>query len=160
MQDPSIPLHRCPNIRKCREFHARFGSRLIDIFHFRLGNARPFVDVPDGVRLARKQPFMHSTWQYIGTFTQFAGGFTGTIKTLTLDVAAVIRRCAKDNDLSPDFRIYADLDVEFGSGWQKVPVSWRAYISCRLDDPTVAAPIYANLVPAGDDDSFVLVWSR
>ncbi len=45
----------------------------------------------------------------IGAFTQDDhGNYSGSIKTLTLDVkAATFRKVDKDNDKAPDFRIFS-----------------------------------------------------
>ena len=43
----------------------------------------------------------------IGTFTTTANGFTGTIKTLNLNVKARIERVENPSDKGPHFRIYA-----------------------------------------------------
>ena len=36
----------------------------------------------------------------------------------------------------------------------------REYLSVKLDDPSLPAPIYASLVEAEGPDEFTLVWSR
>jgi uncharacterized protein (DUF736 family) len=43
----------------------------------------------------------------IGTFTKNGEDFTGTVKTLALNVKAKIARAEKENDKAPDFRIFA-----------------------------------------------------
>lgn len=95
----------------------------------------------------------------IGTFTKTADGFTGTVKTLTLNVKATLRPSDQDNEKAPDFRIYAGT-VEFGAAWKKVSREDREYLSCKLDDPSFPAPIYASLVAAEDGETFSLIWSR
>jgi len=95
----------------------------------------------------------------IGTFTtNETGQFTGTIKTLTLNVKAIIRSAAKDNDKAPDFRVFAGT-VEFGAAWKKTSREDRDYLSLKLDDPSFPAPIYATLIE-GEDGEFRLIWSR
>jgi uncharacterized protein (DUF736 family) len=96
----------------------------------------------------------------IGTFTQQAdGSYVGAIKTLTLNVkAATIRpNEAKADDKAPDFRIFAG-QTEFGAAWKKTSREHRDYLSCKLDDPSFAVPIYASLVDA--DGGYSLIWSR
>ena len=89
----------------------------------------------------------------IGTFTtNDTGQFTGTIKTLTLNVKAIIRSAAKDNDKAPDFRVFAGT-VEFGAAWKKTSREDRDYLSLKLDDPSFPAPIYATLIE-GEDGEF------
>ena len=43
----------------------------------------------------------------IGTFASTANGFTGTIKTLNLNVKARIERVDNPSDKGPHFRIYS-----------------------------------------------------
>jgi uncharacterized protein (DUF736 family) len=96
----------------------------------------------------------------IGTFTknETGAGYTGSVKTLTLNVKAKIVPSEKENDKAPDFRIFAGA-TEFGAAWKKVgKESEREYLSVKLDDPSFPAPIYASLVEA--DDDFSLIWSR
>ena len=96
----------------------------------------------------------------IGTFTRDeSGAYTGTIKTLTLNVKASIKPVSKDNDKAPDFRITAS-GVEFGAGWRKAAKdSGAEYLSVKLDDPSFTAPVYATLVKA-EKDEHKLIWSR
>ena len=95
----------------------------------------------------------------IGTFTKSGDGFTGSVKTLTLNVKATVRAAEKSNDKAPDFRIFAGA-IEFGAAWKKTSKEERDYLSVKLDDPSFAAPIYASLVEAEDHESFNLIWSR
>ena len=95
----------------------------------------------------------------IGTFTQQAdGSYSGSIKTLTLNVkTAQLRANEKSDDKAPDFRIFSG-QTEFGAAWKKTSQQNRDYLSVKLDDPSFPAPIYAHLVDA--DDGYSLVWSR
>lgn len=97
----------------------------------------------------------------IGTFTRDENGnFTGSIRTLTLNVKAVLRAVAKDNDKAPDYRVQASGGVEFGAGWTKQARDGGAeYVSLKLDDPSFPAPIYASLVE-GQEGEHRLIWSR
>ena len=55
----------------------------------------------------------------IGSFTRGDDGvFTGTIRTLNINVKATIKPVAKDNERAPDHRVTAN-GVEFGAGWSK-----------------------------------------
>jgi uncharacterized protein (DUF736 family) len=95
----------------------------------------------------------------IGTFTQAENGtFTGTIKTLTLNVKASIRPSGKDNEKAPDYRVLAG-STEFGAAWKRTSREDRDYLSMKLDDPSFPAPIFANLVE-GEDGTHSLIWSR
>ena len=94
----------------------------------------------------------------IGTFTAADNGYTGSVKTLTLNVKqATLRKAEKDNDKAPDFRIFAG-QTEFGAAWKKTSRENRDYLSVKLDDPSFPAPIYASLVDA--DEGYSLIWSR
>src|SRR4051812_34106148 len=60
------------------------------------------------------------TWTMatIGTFTSSENGFSGSIRTLALNVKARIARIENPSDKGPHFRIYAG-NVELGAAWQK-----------------------------------------
>ena len=93
----------------------------------------------------------------IGTFTSTENGFSGSIRTLALNVKARIARIENPSDKGPHFRIYAG-NVELGAAWQKRSEQDRDYLSVKLDDPSFHAPIYASLVDA--DEGYSLIWSR
>jgi len=94
----------------------------------------------------------------IGTFTAQGDGYTGSIKTLTLNVRqAVLRPTEKNDDKAPDFRIL-DGQTEFGAAWKKTSQQHREYLSVKLDDPSFPGPIYASLVEV--DGGYSLIWSR
>ena len=96
----------------------------------------------------------------IGTFTTSDNGYTGSIKTLTLNIKAKFTASEKDNDKAPDYRIFAG-STEFGAAWKKtVRDSDREYLSVKLDDPSFPAPIYASLVKVEGEEGFTLIWSR
>lgn len=96
----------------------------------------------------------------IGTFTQANGAYTGTIKTLSLNVRSADFRpnTDKSDDKTPDYRIFSGA-IEFGAAWKRTSQQNRAYLSVKLDDPSFPAPIYASLVEV-EDGSHSLVWSR
>ena len=97
----------------------------------------------------------------IGTFTKSGNGYTGSVKTLTLNVKAKIAAAEKDSDKAPDFRIFAGA-TEFGAAWKKkAKETGREYLSVKLDDPSLPAPIYATLVELeSEENAFSLIWSR
>ncbi|AVC45386.1 MULTISPECIES: DUF736 domain-containing protein [Rhizobium] len=96
----------------------------------------------------------------IGTFTANENGFTGSIRTLALNVKARIARVDSPSDKGPHFRIYAG-NVELGAAWQKRSgESDRDYLSVKLDDPSFPAPIYATLSEVDGEDGYQLIWSR
>ena len=95
----------------------------------------------------------------IGTFTSTENGFTGSIRTLALNVKARIARVENPSDKGPQFRVYAG-SVELGAAWQKTSEQGRDYLSVKLDDPSFPAPIYASLVKVEGEEGFTLIWSR
>ena len=64
----------------------------------------------------------------IGTFTAADNGYTGSVKTLTLNVKAKFVATEKDNDKAPDYRIFAGA-TEFGAAWKKTAREVRPRIS-------------------------------
>ena len=99
------------------------------------------------------------TMAQIGTFTRAEdGSYTGTIKTLSLNIKArFIPAEASQNEKAPALRVMAG-NVEIGAAWQRTSKENTVYHSVKLDDPSFPAPIFANLVAI--DDAYALVWSR
>ncbi|MBB3594782.1 uncharacterized protein (DUF736 family) [Rhizobium sp. BK529] len=95
----------------------------------------------------------------IGTFTSNETGFSGSIRTLALNVKARIARIDNPSDKGPHYRIYAGA-VELGVAWQKTSEQGRDYLSVKLDDPSFSAPIYATLSEVEGEDGYQLIWSR
>jgi uncharacterized protein (DUF736 family) len=95
----------------------------------------------------------------IGLFTKGDNGYTGTLKTLILNVKAKITPAERENEKAPDYRIFAG-QTEFGAAWKKTSNAGREYLSIKLDDPSFPAPIYASLVEAEGQDAYALIWSR
>ena len=97
----------------------------------------------------------------IGTFTQIDNAtFTGNITTLTIQANKVtIVRDRSGGDNAPTHRIYLG-KAEIGAGWGKRSKEERDYISIKLDDPSLPAPLYANLFADDDGKTHSLVWSR
>ena len=95
----------------------------------------------------------------IGTFIASGNGFTGTVKTLSLNVKAKLVLVERSNEKSPDFRILAG-NVEFGAAWKKTSERGSEYLSVKLDDPSFAAPIFATLSTVEGEEGYSLIWSR
>ena len=96
----------------------------------------------------------------IGVFIKTDNTYTGTVKTLTLNVKTKIVPVDRDSDRAPDFRVYSGT-VELGGGWTKTArESSRDYVSVKLDDPSFPKPLYASLVEADESGIFNLIWSR
>jgi uncharacterized protein (DUF736 family) len=96
----------------------------------------------------------------IGTFTSTENGFTGSIRTLALNVKVRIDRIETPSEKGPKFRIMAGA-VELGAAWQKrSEQTERDYLSVKLDDPSFSAPIYATLSDVEGENGYQLIWSR
>lgn len=99
----------------------------------------------------------------IGMFTPIKdGGWEGTIRTLTIDVKArLIPNDNQDSERAPAFRLFAGRS-ELGAAWRERSSGEnpRDYLSVRLDDPSLPAPISAAMFEATDGKEAQLVWSR
>jgi uncharacterized protein (DUF736 family) len=98
----------------------------------------------------------------IGTFTKNSdGSFAGEIITLSLQSGNVriTPEAERSSEDSPSHRVTAGR-AEIGAGWMKTSSSNRDYLSLKLDDPSLAAPIYANLFEQQDGKTYSLLWSR
>jgi len=96
---------------------------------------------------------------HIGTFTAQGNSFTGTVRTLTLNVKVKFVPNDKESESAPDYRILAGGTYEIGAAWKKVSKAERPYLSATLDDPSFPGTIYARLVE-GEDGAHNLIWSR
>ena len=100
----------------------------------------------------------------IGQFTRTKSGYSGHIRTLTLDAALVLLPAdPSDAENAPDFRIHlGDEDgPEVGAAWKRTGEKAGDYVSLLLDDPTLARPMRANLFQSADDKSaWGLHWNR
>lgn len=95
----------------------------------------------------------------IGTFTADKDGFTGQLRTLTLNVKAkLVPNDKGDNEHAPDYRVQAGA-LEIGAAWCKVSKADRPYISVTLDDPSFPATVYARMIE-GENGTHDLIWSR
>ena len=95
----------------------------------------------------------------IGTFTADKDGYTGSLRTLTLNVKAkLVPNDKGDKENAPDFRIQAS-GYDVGAAWKKTSEAGRAYVSCTVDDPSFPATVYARLIEE-EDGTHTLIWSR
>lgn len=96
----------------------------------------------------------------IGEFTRTKSGYSGRIRTLSLDTElALVPAEPSDAENAPDYRIHLrDEDgPEVGAGWKRA----GDYVSLQLDDPVFVQPIRANLFQSGDDKTaWGLHWNR
>ena len=95
----------------------------------------------------------------IGTFTAEKDGFTGTLRTLTLNVKVkLVPNDKGENESAPDFRLQA-AGHDFGAAWKKTSEAGRDYLSVAIDDPSFPATVYARLIE-GENGTHDLIWSR
>jgi uncharacterized protein (DUF736 family) len=97
----------------------------------------------------------------IGTFTAEKDGFTGQLRTLTLNVKVKVKLIPNDKgdtENAPDFRLQA-AGHDIGAAWKKTSEAGRPYVSVSLDDPSFPATVYARLIE-NEDGTHDLIWSR
>ena len=97
----------------------------------------------------------------IGTFKKTDDGYSGTIRTMTINVKArLVANDKNGNDKAPDFKVVAG-ERELGAAWKAKTKGEepQEFLRVELDDPGFAAPVRAALFANGVDAS-VLVWSR
>ena len=97
----------------------------------------------------------------IGTFTKAEdSSLNGFIKTLQLNTKARFSPLEATSNGGPDFRIFAG-NVEIGAAWKKVSLQGgRPYVSAKLDDPSLPAPIFASLHEDDVRGEFSMIWTR
>ncbi|MAN73661.1 DUF736 domain-containing protein [Henriciella sp.] len=97
----------------------------------------------------------------IGSFALKDGRYTGTIRTLTINVKAqLVPNTDKASDGAPDFRLYAG-GAELGAAWREESKKGETpYLSVKLDDPVLPAPMRAAFFENEEDRTGVMVWTR
>ena len=97
----------------------------------------------------------------IGTFTKKDGKFTGTIRTLTINVKAqIVPVKEKPSKAAPDYRVFAG-GAELGAGWMEMGKdSDTPYLAVKLDDPSFDKPIRAAFFEDEDGKGGAMVWNR
>ena len=100
----------------------------------------------------------------IGQFTRGKSGFSGQIRTFTLDVALIlVPTDVSDTENAPDYRVHRGEEdgPEVGAGWQRSSEKAGNFVSLLLDDPAFVQPIRANLFQSPDDKTvWTLHWNR
>jgi uncharacterized protein (DUF736 family) len=97
----------------------------------------------------------------IGTFTTTGDGYKGEIVTMSVQQknVRIVRETEAANENAPSHRVFVGR-AEIGAGWSKQSREGRDYLSVKLDDPSFAGPIYANLFDDEDGKTFNLIWTR
>ena len=98
----------------------------------------------------------------IGTFKKTGNNeFNGEIVTLSLQTknVRIVPEARATGENAPSHRVFVGR-AEIGAAWSKTSNEGRAYLGLKLDDPSVNAPIYANLFDDDEGEGFSLIWSR
>ena len=97
----------------------------------------------------------------IGTFAAVRDGYSGRIRTLTINSRVrIIANDRREKDGAPDFRVIAS-ETEIGVAWRVAKLNSDAsYLRVRLDDPALPRPIWAALFESSADGVIRLVWRR
>jgi uncharacterized protein (DUF736 family) len=98
----------------------------------------------------------------IGTFKKIGDNeYQGEIFTLSLNVRGVriVPVAALRGENAPSHRVHFGRP-EIGAAWSKRSNEGRDYLSVKIDDPSLPAPIYANLFEDEGGETFSLIWSR
>lgn len=91
-------------------------------------------------------------------------GYTGSIKTLAFDAQiSLVKAPNSENGNAPEWKLLigdpAD-GIEIGAAWNRAG-SRELYFALQIDDPSLAAPLRANMVRLGDDKRrYSILWSR
>ena len=99
----------------------------------------------------------------IGTFSKATdGSYRGCIRTLLLRVDLEIRPIAQPKPascLAPSHLVYAG-ELEVGAAWSRTSEDGQPYLSVKLDDPTLLAPIHLTLGRGAADGELIAIWVR
>jgi uncharacterized protein (DUF736 family) len=97
----------------------------------------------------------------IGAFILKDGKYTGTIRTMTINVKAqLVPNETKTNDDAPDYRLYAG-GAELGAAWRQDSKDGETpYLAVKLDDPSFAAPMRAAFFENAGDKTGIMIWNR
>jgi len=96
----------------------------------------------------------------IGAFTLKDGTWTGTIRSMTINVKAQLVPNKEKANGAPDFRLYAG-GAELGAAWhQESKDSETPFLAVKLDDPSFAQPMRAAFFENAKEGTGVLVWNR
>ncbi|MBY4640466.1 DUF736 domain-containing protein [Gluconacetobacter entanii] len=101
----------------------------------------------------------------IGLFTRTADGFSGRLRTLSLDAELTLVRIeTPEGGNAPDYRIHlgdGNDGPEVGAGWTRTGERAGEYIVVLLDDPSLTQGVCATLFQSGRGGRvWQLVWSR
>lgn len=90
----------------------------------------------------------------IGQFTRTKSGFSGRIRTISLDLElSFVPADIIEAENAPTYRVHlGDEDgPEVGAGWKQTGERAGTYISVQLDDPVFQQPIRALMFQSDDN---------
>ena len=96
----------------------------------------------------------------IGTFSKKDNSWTGTIRTMTINVKATfLPMKEKRSSDAPDYRVFAG-GAELGAAWKEQSKDGADYLAVRLDDPSFDKPVRAAFFIDEAAGTAALVWNR
>jgi len=97
----------------------------------------------------------------IGAFKKTNAEYVGEIVTLSVQAknVKIVPETGADSKNAPSHRLFVGR-AEIGAAWAKTSNEDRAYLSIKIDDPSFAAPIFANLFDDDTGETASLTWSR
>ena len=97
----------------------------------------------------------------IGSFKKVGDDYQGEIFTLSVQKknVRIAHEPQGDNDKAPTHRVFVGRS-EIGAAWPKQSKEGRHYLSVKLDDPSFASAIFANLFDDEDGMTYNLIWTR
>ena len=101
----------------------------------------------------------------IGEFIRSETGYSGRVRTLTLDLdVSIVLAEPSDTGNAPDYRLHhgeGDEARNIGAVWKRAGEKAGNYLSVLIDDPMLYHPIRASLFQNGSDgSSWSLHWNR
>jgi len=101
----------------------------------------------------------------IGNFQKEGESYFGNVLTMTQNIAVSIKPIKSNGkEGSPTHRVFtkARSGNDIGAAWSSTSdKTGKEYLSVKLDDPYLPAPIRANLIePEDQDGKLILIWTR
>ena len=100
----------------------------------------------------------------IGQFTRTSSGYSGRIRTLSLDLELTLVPTENlENENAPAYRVHLgdENGPEVGAGWKHSGERAGRFISVLLDDPVFQQPIRARLFQSDEKGrDWGLHWAR
>ncbi len=97
----------------------------------------------------------------IGTFSAIKDGYTGTIRTLSINARVkLLANDRKGKESGPDFLLLVG-DTEIGVAWRRTKrETEQSYLRVRIDDPAWPQPLWGAMMESTDDGVVRLLWRR